>query len=237
VIRGFTKDEIRSYVNSKLGGSFVAVELKNEDIDNCIEDALRDYNHYLINPEHHVIYNLNQYTTVKAPPEAKGVLAVEFLTPNSLTSGAEMNIFEMVYRSGAPRYPYGTWYSLRSFYKTYRETRGSNPEWRYDPASKQLYLFAWGGPWDVGYSWDLMITDSVQIKDRDAQYQQVFLMGVLAYAREILSNVRGKFGSIPSPGGAITLNSEKLSAKADEGIKAYKEQLKKLSPPTGPMLG
>ena len=50
----------------------------------------------------------------------------------------------------------------------------------------------------------------------------------LAISKEMLAQVRGKFGSIPIPGDAVTLNSAELAAQAKEEQEALKTKLKEL---------
>ena len=50
----------------------------------------------------------------------------------------------------------------------------------------------------------------------------------LAISKEMLAQVRGKFGSIPIPGDAVTLNSAELAAQAKEEQEALKTELKEL---------
>ncbi len=48
----------------------------------------------------------------------------------------------------------------------------------------------------------------------------------LALTKEMLGQVRGKFGSIPIPGNDITLNSSDLLSQAKEEQNALREELK-----------
>jgi hypothetical protein len=50
----------------------------------------------------------------------------------------------------------------------------------------------------------------------------------LALSKEMLAQVRGKFGQVPIPGNAVTLNSSELAAQAKDEQSALKEELKAL---------
>jgi hypothetical protein len=50
----------------------------------------------------------------------------------------------------------------------------------------------------------------------------------LAVSKEMLSQVRGKFGSIPIPGESVTLNASELASQAKEEQTALKEELRTL---------
>jgi len=50
----------------------------------------------------------------------------------------------------------------------------------------------------------------------------------LAIAKEMLAQIRGKFGSIPIPGNSVTLNASELAAQAKEEQGSLKEELKVL---------
>jgi len=66
-------------------------------------------------------------------------------------------------------------------------------------------------------------------------YQNINSMGkqwirkyALAIAKEMLAQVRGKFGSIPIPGDSVTLNASELATQAKAEQDALKEELKTL---------
>ena len=50
----------------------------------------------------------------------------------------------------------------------------------------------------------------------------------LALSKEMLAQVRGKFGQVPIPGNAVTLNAAELASQAKEEQAALKEELKVL---------
>jgi hypothetical protein len=50
----------------------------------------------------------------------------------------------------------------------------------------------------------------------------------LALSKEMLAQVRGKFGQVPIPGNAVTLNASELAAQAKDEQAALKEELKTL---------
>ena len=68
--------------------------------------------------------------------------------------------------------------------------------------------------------------DNVPYKNINAIGKQWIRNYALALSKEVLGQVRGKFGSIPIPGESVTLNASDLLSQAKEEQTALKEELK-----------
>jgi len=68
--------------------------------------------------------------------------------------------------------------------------------------------------------------DNVPYKNINAIGKQWIRNYALALSKEVLGQVRGKFGSIPIPGESVTLNASDLLGQAKEEQTALKEELK-----------
>jgi hypothetical protein len=68
--------------------------------------------------------------------------------------------------------------------------------------------------------------DNVPYKNINAIGKQWVRNYALALSKEVLGQVRGKFGSIPIPGESVTLNASDLLSQAKEEQAALKEELK-----------
>jgi len=68
--------------------------------------------------------------------------------------------------------------------------------------------------------------DNIPFKNINAIGKQWIRRYALALSKEVLGQIRGKFGSIPIPGESVTLNSTELLGQASTEQGALKEELK-----------
>jgi hypothetical protein len=68
--------------------------------------------------------------------------------------------------------------------------------------------------------------DNVPYKNINAIGKQWIRNYAIALSKEVLGQVRGKFGAIPIPGESVTLNASDLLSQAKEEQTALKEELK-----------
>ena len=68
--------------------------------------------------------------------------------------------------------------------------------------------------------------DNIPFKNINAIGKQWIRNYALALSKEVLGQVRGKFGSIPIPGESVTLNASDLLSQAKDEQTALKEELK-----------
>lgn len=222
----FTTAGFREYIRSRLGAPFCVVELSDAHIDMARDDALRTFNHWLSELQSGVLWSRHGPQQVQMPETCRGITAVKFLHPHQLSDSGNLNIFEILYRVVFPRFPVSDWYLFRAFYEMFQKVRGTEPDFRYDPATKTLWLDCSGGPFDVYYvgAYDL---DMESMRIQKSSYSQKFLDFALACAKETLGEMRGKFtANIPVPGGTLGINSADLRREAAETKKEIISWLK-----------
>jgi len=203
------------YIRRRLGYGVVDVELTDDHFDDCIGDALRLFNRYLMTMTNNVLRSQSGNVVVDLPNTVTGVYYLTFLLPDAEREVERMTIFEIIYRMAYPPMELGQWFMLKAFYEMYTRIRGTEPDWRYDPSEHKLYCDCWNGPFDIFYitSRDLTV-DEILMGNR-RKWAQEFLDLCVATAKEILAAIRGKFGNVPAPAGALVLNADKLAAEAD----------------------
>lgn len=218
---------LRDYVLRRLGHPTVHVELSTEQLDDAIYDALRLFSRYLMVLRSNVARNQAQSVRITLSEQTLGVHYVCFLFPQEQRIVAQMNIFEILYRMIYPQLPLGEWYMLRSFYEMYQRVRGTEPDWQYDPETRVLSLDCWSGPYDVFYVTSEEISVEALLSGSRRRFQQNLLDLTLAYAKERLVPIRGKFGdTIPAPGGSLHTDASRLATEAASVIKAQEDMLK-----------
>lgn len=216
------RDYVYRYIRGKLGSPHVPVELEDEQIDLCVDDSLRIFNHYIGEFEWGAAYNLtdNAIIDLSDVEGVKGVVSVKAMFPEAYRVYAQMNIFEIMYRMVFPRLPIGEWYLLRSFYDMYQRVRGTEPDFEFDVSSKKLYVDCWSGPYDVCYIISKELTLE-GVNRSKPMYKDLLLKAILANAKLILSSIRGKWGdAIPAPHGNLSTDAPVLR---DQGMRELEE--------------
>jgi hypothetical protein len=218
---------VSDYVKKELGAPFVSIELKDENIWQCIENALRILNNWACEAALNVAYEQTDSVVLQLDDAVRGLLEVKILPPSSQRIPADINIFEIIYRMVFPKFPISDWYMFRGFYETFQRVKGTEPDWRWDAMNKKLYVDCWSGPYDIFYvtARDLTLES---FSASQGQYSQMFLDLVVARAKQTLAMIRGKFGdSIPAPGGAVSTDAAALRTSGQEKEKEVIERLQK----------
>jgi len=208
-----TREEIRAYILRKLGACNVKVELGVQQLDDAIEDALGLFNNYLCKAEPRVELQRQGSVVIEPLPGDRGIVGVKCLFPQDVREYSQFTIWEIMYRMVFPRLPVGDWYMLKSFYEMYQKVRGTDPDWYEDESTGVLYVDCVAGPWDIFYivSRDLRLEDIATLKPA---YSRDFRKLAVAEAKITLARVRGKFmGTVPVPGGTLSLDAEVLKTE------------------------
>lgn len=220
-----TGDTVSDHVREELGYPIVNVELTDGHIQHAVTEALMLFNRYLGEAQMAVYYSRIGSTVIDLPSGTRGVCEVKAFFPENERIYGQMNVFEILYRMVYPQLPIGEWYMLRSFYEMYQRIRGSEPDWIYSGSEKKLYVDTHSGPYEV---YVVFIADAELDSFNSAfqDHQRLFLNIVLAYAKQVLAKIRGKFGgSIPVPGGSLVTDAEILRSEAAETLLKAEEDL------------
>ena len=203
-----------------LGAPAINVELEDTNIDVAIDQALRLFGHYFYSIEPRVDYDQTGDVVINLGERAQGVFGVQFMFPQSDRVVSQMNIFEIMYRMVFPRLPVGYWYELKTWYEMYQRVRGTEPDFWYDQTSHMLFCDCWSGPYDVVTGVTVALTLDT-LAARQGMYWDRFLEACLAYSKQILARIRGRFGdSIPTPGGQLMSDSAVIRDEAAKTLES-----------------
>ena len=167
--------------------------------------------------------------TINWPDAATGVLRCMCLRPDQYRTTGAMSIFELMFRWYPARVPVAEWYMLRSFYEMYQRARGTDPDYVVDAEARQVHVNCTSGPYDIYVCWALDITLEAILTGSKSRHQSDFLKTCVAYAKERLVPIRGKFGGVPAPGGALTTDADRLASESREDLKEVEAKLVRLS--------
>jgi hypothetical protein len=221
-----TIEDVKIYMKRKLGFPQVRVELTDDQMEDAVDDALRKFNRHLFvkKTNFHAESSTDQF--LQLDDDVIQVTFVNFLLPQYAQEYANVSVFEIMTRMVYPAsMDIAEWYTTKMYYQMFQKIRGADPTWSYNPDSNLLVFDLIGGPWTIFYcTSNLLSVDSILTKGR-RRYKEDFLELCLAYAKQTMSLIRGKFGGIPSPGGTLQMDADKLDQQAQEVIARVEQKL------------
>lgn len=229
-------DDLKKHILVHLGGSRVAVELSDDDLNESIRHTLLLYSKYkpyrVLEP-----IQLTSTFTEKLPPEEDiyGVINVD-LVANYETMGYETDAFLFtrvpIWQSRSPRF---TWtlveYDLmKKWINLTGRILDAHPDWHFDRYQRKLWIWmpSGGGKGTITWIRPYRFPEEIpNILPNDIFWFQEF---ALAEAKEILGRIRSKYDSIPGGGENFTLDGKDLIAEAREEKDKLLEQLINTTP-------
>lgn len=220
----FTRDYIKEWIKRKLGSPIVEVELDDDQLEDCIDDALDEVAPWVVQ---------RQYITLPASQcidlseyKVAYVINVHKANGSSAPSTAQLDVFNPLSYSAITNDHSFSYSQVENILYTKQMTDlKDNISFKF--ISNKLYL-------DVGYPVATMVTIEyspqivdVEILDQDNEdsrlYRKFVKRFALAYARANLANIRGKFTVSGSP---VELDSDRQDSKSESEIEALREELK-----------
>jgi hypothetical protein len=249
-----TRAKILDEVTTMLGGSTVDVELIEKDVEKCVRDALRQYNHNLpMRSRKAIPVTATQKRYVIAHPGLEGVTEVEFVDASQVNAGT-IDPFTVIGQNAAqsmlaaPGTTYGAVEQMLAASEDYRKIASAEPEWYgqwefTNPAGEYaLYIdLPSSGTFYVAYTYAWHISPDENpgtglqiVPNEDVDW---VLEYVLCRAKQILGRKRGKFQGITNPdGGSDPTDSNELIAEGREDQVRLEEVMLKRRRPLLPVV-
>lgn len=213
-----TLDQIQDAVTSRLGGSGVDIEIDNNDVLACLQDAIRLYNR--CRPQRDiralpVTPTQKRYGPLDVTYKGlRGVVACEFVQPGIQANAIDpFNTYGQVTNStlgmGASGSDIIDVEQQLEYLETARNIGSSETEWKgmWDRVDKHYYLFisiSTPQQCSITYTWHVTPDDDPDtgmsfIPDGDTDWIINF---TIAKAKQLLGRIRVKHGGIVNPDGA-----------------------------------
>lgn len=219
-----TKDDIKRWVLAKLGWPHVTVELSEEQVDICINDALEEFTRLVIQDEEYLSLNLEEYDSVSGftlPNRVTGIFAIEESATTAGSTGGINTLFSVqnvMWNAGAfPDFARGgaggwiTYELAMSYLKLIKQMTGAGFKINYHEREHKLTLIP--DPKKINTKGYICIGVNT-IRPDDQNYGEVWVKRMtLALAKEIVGQVRSKFNNVSLLGGG-SINTKIL----EEGI-------------------
>lgn len=235
--REAVREEIREYIYHMLGAPNIRLELDEQNIDFCINWALKIVEDYA--PRDYFSY----YTFITSPgksvyelpPDVGYVRSIEYKNMGQFSFQASdlggSIPLEYFYSGGAyenggminPITPVwgraGEWVLYKQYEQMYSKLSSNIGGWEYIGGHRHIKLY----PVPCGNS-KVAVNYLQRCKDWE-EVTQAMTEGALSYAKEILGRIRGRIKNPPGPGGGVQLDGDQLLAEAKEERKQWMEDL------------
>lgn len=250
-----TRENILEEVYDRLGVTTVDVELEDSSVDRCIADALRVYNRYVPYTGRAALSDLSQatkrYRIDDRHSELIGVVDMDFVSRRVDPAGVDPFDPYVTSLTG-PNYGDETFsdvHQRRSYAEDAQRIISSEPEWFGNWESFEvsagvfeeryfLYVDVFRDTFEGGYTY------TSRYPNTDAGRQRLpagdvdwFFDWTTMRAKHTLARIRGKFGGIANPEGAVDeIDSQTLLEEVREDRDRLIEEIKMRRPPYVPLI-
>lgn len=216
--------EIKDYILSTLGAPTYSVELTDTQLSVCIDRALELYNRWLPKYDYGTLIPIAGKQRYAIPAFGRGVVDVQFVRKEG-TPLVSDPLFGREYPRGQQldfdQYRLGI-----GFFKDLLKVTSQDADWRWDPSEPlSLYVITQSQSYRVSYTF---IRDN-RLEEITPAHFQIFRRTALAYAKEILGAIRGKYDQIQAPTGGITLDGNVIRAAAEKELAEVTEDYRMLA--------
>ena len=221
-LRGYSLEQLSNYIQRQLGAPTWNVELTNQQILDCIQDALGLYSQWV--PQirvGNVPLVRGQFKYLAGADVGLGIARIDFVEPNPVPTeifyGNMINPAPL-FRTGLDEYD-----MFLRWRKTWARVTSIRPDWFYDEAECALYIHNPIERYQAGIFAYFPHMDTSKLTLTGADWVKRYS---LARSRLLLGEVWMKFsGAIPGPLQNIQLDQQKRD-KAQEEVDKLMEQLK-----------
>ena len=219
-------EDVRDYVKLRLGAGIIRVELKDNHIDAAAKEALRIYSRYrplrrFIQVQ--LIENIAEYPVDK---DVIGVYKMDFVHRQVSLAVVE-DIFHRRYYE--PIHDMDMYVNYLQYIDTLKRVLSIEPEWHFQRALKEgenptLYIHA---PNQANTTMAMaMVIVKRPLHQVPMLHEDWIQRYALAFCKEILGRVRGKFGNIPSPAGGQSLDAQTLLSEGKEELRELDQEIR-----------
>jgi len=232
------RQEIRDYILHMLGAPTIRLELDEQNIDFCIDQALRVFEDYA-GREYYSYYTFMTTpgkSVYEMPPDIglvrnvfyketgsfgfrasdlDGAIPIEYFSGGNygLAQGGMMN-------PGQPMWGrMGEWVLYKQYEQMFSRISSNLGGWEWIGGLRHIKLYP------VPSRGSKVIVHYLQKCKDWAEVTQAMQEGALTYAKEILGRIRGRLKNPPGPGGGVQMDGAELMQEAKEERTKWFEDL------------
>lgn len=232
-------DGMVTWIKTQFGYPLIQVELTDDMIRSCIDDAVEVFTEYICYDEQYLGLNLENYvedTGIQLPANVCGIFSLDdegtggdvntlFSIPNQMWSQGQHPMQKVGSYGGS-----GQWISYEIAMQSLKLTRimlGGGYHWNFNERDKYLKLHPDPAKESTGETY--IVVGCYVTRDEDQVYgERLCKRLALAYCKKILGKVRGTFQNVPLLAGANV--NETIGEEGEREEEALMEEIKNMMP-------
>lgn len=245
------RQQIRDYILNMLGAPAIKLELDEQNIDFCIDQALMIFEDYAGREyySYHVFTTIPGQSVYKMPPDVglirnvfykemgnfafqasdlDGAIPVEYFYPGGSYASIQGGLIDPIQPIWGRM---GEWVLYKQYEQMYSRVSSNLGGWEWIGGFGTIKLYP------IPFKAQRVIVHYLQ-KNKDwPEVRQAMQEGALSYAKEIVGRIRSKYPSPPGPGGGMQLDGQQLLQEAkEERQKWFEDLIYKFGEPLGPTM-
>jgi hypothetical protein len=236
--RAKVREQVREYILHMLGAPTLRLELNEQNIDFCVDQAMMIFEQYApkdffsyytfttapgrsvyelpadIGYVRNVYYDKTGKSAIFQAADLGGVIPIEYnYIGGSATNGGMFNPTTPIWGK------MGEWVLYKGYETMYARTSSNIGGWEWISDYGHIKLYP------TPYSGRKVIVHYIQKQKDWPEVNQAMQEGALAYAKLILGRIRSKFSNPPGPNGGIQLDGQALLQEGKEELETWKRDL------------
>lgn len=224
-----TREQFKDWIYRKLGWPLLSVELTDDMLDDCINDAILAFSEYAYQDRRFVAFELKDYVEDVGLEMPIGMTIITRVNsnavgPNAVGAGKIDNYMNDLVANGAIGFPmlgrpagsgWVNYHLAMSYLEMSQKLLGGDYDFSYDPRSRLLRLYPDPVKAKQQKGWIVVECQCVRMDDKQFGDNWVKAMA-LAKAKIVLGTVRGKFSDVSLPGGGKLNDADREEGRNDE---------------------
>lgn len=233
------RQDIRDYILNMLGAPTLPLELDEQNIDFCIDQALKIFEDYAGREyySYHTFRTIPGKSVYEMPPDVglirnvfykefgtfafqasdlDGAIPIEYFYPGGSYASIQGGLIDPVQPIWGRM---GEWVLYKQYEQMYSRVSSNLGGWEFVGGLRHIKLYP------IPYKGQLVIVHYLQKCKDWGEVTQAMQEGALTYAKEILGRIRGRIKNPPGPNGGIQLDGDQLIQEAREDRQKWFEDL------------
>lgn len=233
------RQQIRDYILHMLGAPVITIELDEQNVDFCIDQAMFIFEEYAPREffQYYIFHSKPGQSVYEMPPDVglvrnvfykeagnfafqasdlDGAIPVEYFYPGGAYASIQGGLIDPIQPIWGRM---GEWVLYKQYEQMFSRTSSNLGGWEWLGGDKHIKLYP------VPFKSQKIIVHYLQRNKDWSKVTEAMQEGALSYAKEILARIRGKFANPPGPGGGLQLDWQALQAEAKEEREKWKEEL------------
>ena len=233
------REQVRQYIYNMLGAPALKLELDEQNIDFCIDQALYIFEQFAGKEwfQYYTFHTTPGKSVYDMPPDVgyirrisymeqgqyafqasdlQGAIPIEYFYPGGAYASIQGGLIDPIQPMWGRM---GEWVLYKQYEQMFSRVSSALGGWEYVGGYGTIKLYP------IPYRTQLVIVQYMQKMKDWPEVCVAMQEGALTYAKEILGRIRSHYKNPPGPGGGIQMDGAELLAEAKEERKQWYEDL------------